>query len=199
MDNNSNDYGWRGYRHPLDRNYGNQKPFDAVSTVDPLVARQEKQKLDNRQATPVRLPPHLFIPEGAESLDIRVAADIGALTTTPTLLMEFQCPQGAQTHFISYAIFSDGSLAQNQQFIPEVDGRRVFPFQGDPQDNFKINLGLAPDLSNNSLIACQLTMNPGEKLQWKVINTNVIDIAMGVRMVGYVDRSMQRVQGRVGG
>jgi hypothetical protein len=192
-------YGWR---HPMagqSPNYGNQKPFDAVATVEPENAALNSQKLDNLQATPVRLPPHLFIPEGAESLDLRVAADIAPTGSTPTLLMEFECPANATCHFISYAVFSDGASAANQEFIPNVDGRRVFPYQGDPQDNFKINLGLAPDLSNNSLIQCQLSIQPGDKLQWLVKNTNLVNLAMGVRMVGYIDRSMMRVQGRVGG
>ena len=195
----SEDYGWRKSQQGSQRNYGNQKPFEAVGTVDPSQLKQNHQQLDNRSATPIKLPPHLFIPEGAESLDIRRAADIAAATATPFKLMEFECPQGATCHFISYAVFSDGGLATTQEFIPRVDDRRVFPFQGDPQNNFKINLGLAPDLSNNSLIQCQLTINPGEKLQWYVINTNGVDIAMGIRMVGYIDRSMTRVQGRTGG
>lgn len=196
---NSNDWGWRKVQSGLQRNYGNQKPFDAVGTINPDQLKKDHQQLDNRKATAVRLPPHLFIPEGAESLDLRRAADIAANTSAPFLFLEFECPLGATCHFISYAIFSDGNLANTQEFIPRVDERRVFPYQGDPQNNFKINLGLAPDLSNNSLIQCQLTINPGEKLQWYVVNNNAVDIAMGVRMVGYIDRAMTRIQGRTGG
>lgn len=198
---NDDNFNWRKVNRDIERDYGNHKPFEfeAVITHDPSDAFKDKQQLDNLKAIPVRLPPHLFIPEGAESLDIRRAADIGALTTTPFKFMEFECPQGATCHFISYAVFSDGNVASLQEFIPRVDERRVFPFQGDPQNNFKINLGLAPDLSNNSLIQCQLTLNPGEKLQWYVVNGNAVIIAMGVRMVGYIDRSMKRIQGRTGG
>lgn len=192
-------YGWRHPMSPQNPNYGNQKPFDAVGTVNPGDAAQNTQQLDNLRATPVRLPPHLYTPEGAESLDLRVAADVAPTGGGQTLLLEFECPPNATCHFISYAVFSDGAVATNQEFIPNVDGRRVFPFQGDPQDNFKINLGLAPDLSNNSLIQCQLSMQPGEKLQWFVKNLNLVNLAMGVRMVGYIDRSMMRIQGRSGG
>jgi len=185
--------------NPISRNYGRQKPFDAVASADAQQSLREKQSLNENKAAPIKLPPHLFIPEGAEALDIRRAADIAAGTTNPFLFMDFECPQGATVHFLSYAVFSDGGLAANQEFIPRVDERRAMPFQGDPQDNFKINLGLAPDLSNNSLITCQLTLNPGEKIQWYVKNLNAVDIAMGVRMVGYVDRTMLRVQSRTGG
>lgn len=195
----SNDHDWRKAYQGVSRNYGNQKPFEAVGTVNADQLTKQQQQLDNRLATPVRLPPHLFIPEGAEALDLRRVADIAAGTSTPFKFLEFECPQGATCHFISYAVYSDGNLANLQEFIPRVDGRRVFPFQGDPEDNFKINLGLAPDLSNNSLIQCQLTINPGEKLQWFLVNQSGVDIAMGVRMVGYIDKSMTRVQGRTGG
>ena len=196
---NRPDFNWRGSQDPIDRNYGREKPYTAVNTITADRAKIEKQKLDNRNATPVRLPPHLFIPEGAESLDIRRAADIGAGTVTPTLLMSFRSPKNATTHFISYAVYSDGALAANQQFIPRVQGRRVFPYQGDPNNNFRIDLGLAPDLSNNSLISCQLTINPDELFEWYVINTNLVDIAMGVRAVGYIDYLMKRVNSRTGG
>lgn len=195
----SNDFDWRKSQQGVGRNFGNQKPFQAVGTINPDQLRKEHQQIDNRMAQPVRLPPHLFIPEGAEALDLRRVADIAAGTVNPFKFMEFECPQGATCHFISYAIYSDGGLANLQEFIPRVDERRVFPYQGDPQDNFKINLGLAPDLSNNALIQCQLTLNPGEKLQWYLVNANGVDIAMGVRMFGYIDRSMTRVQGRTGG
>lgn len=193
------DYDWRKAHQGLNRNYGNEKPFEAVGTIDSEQLAKSGQQIDNRLATPVKLPPHLFIPEGAQSLDLRRAADIAAGTSDPFKFIEFECPQGATCHFISYAIFSDGNNATLQEFIPRVDDRRVFPYQGDPQDNFKINLGLAPDLSNNSLIGCQLTLQPGQKLQWYLKNLNAVDIAMGVRMVGYIDRSMTRVTGRTGG
>lgn len=190
---------FRNVMNPVERDYGREKPFDYVPSTTPEEAMRKKQSLNEARATPVEFPPHLYIPKGAEALDIRRAADIAALTLTPFLFMEFECPQGATVHFLSYAVFSDGNLALNQEFIPRIDGRRAMPFQGDPQDNFKINLGLAPDLSNNSLITCQVTLNPGEKIQWYLVNANAVDIAMGVRMVGYVDRSMLRVQSRTGG
>ena len=143
--------------------------------------------------------PDLFVPAGAQSLDIRVAADIAAGTVTPTSIMSFTCPIGAMTHFLAYAVFSDGTLAANQEFIPRANGSRAFPYQGDPNDNFKINLGLAPDLSNNSLIECQLTLNPGETIEWFVKNLNAVDVAMGVRMRGYVDYEQKRINARSNG
>ena len=199
MSNRNDDFDWRKINHPIQKQLSSNKPFESVETVTPNQRKGFQQNLDNKHATSINLPPHLFTPEGAESLDIRVAADIGANTITPALLMSFKCPPNATCHFLQYAVFSDGSLAVNQEFIPRVDGNRVFPYQGDPNNNFKIDLGLAPDLSNNSLIQCQLTIQPNQTVQWFVKNLNAVNIAMGVRMVGYIDYSMKRIVGRVGG
>lgn len=198
MSEKDNKFGWGNYTHPMSREIIGS-PSNAVSGVTPAQAAQRRPIENMRGAMPIDLPGHLFTPPGAESVDIRVAADIAALTTVPTLLMSFRAPKGSVTHFISYGIFSDGSLAANQEFIPRVNGRRAFPYQGDPQNNFKINLGLAPDLSNSSLIQCQLTLNPDEVVEWYVTNLNAVDIAMGVRMVGYVDYSQKRINARSGG
>jgi hypothetical protein len=195
---NNRHYGWGKLNQPVEPNFGKGKVRGTVSVSD-QTKMARKASVEHQTPTPVQLPHHLFVPAGAESLDIRVAADIGASTLAPTLLMDFQCPKGAVCHFIQYAVFSDGALAANQQFIPRVDGKRAFPYQGDPNDNFKINLGLAPDLSNNSLIQCQLTLNPTEKIEWFVINANLVDVAMGVRMVGYIDYGQQRINARSGG
>ena len=195
---NGNDYKWGGYRHPMNRNIGGRKFEQATSVGDGKhVARQES--IQPKNPVPVQLPPHLFVPADAQVIDMRRAADIAAGTTDPFLLMSFTCPKGAVAHFTQYAVFSDGALAANQEFIPRSAGARAFPYQGDPNDNFRINLGLAPDLSNNSLIQCQLTINPGEKVEWFVKNTNAVDIAMGVRMVGYIDRDQKRINARSGG
>lgn len=195
-----NSYGWRQHQNPIAREL---RPKSKLA--DPTLGMSQRQ-VQNRQSvedierpTSISLPSHLFVPPGAESVDIRVAADIAAGTTVPVSIMSFTAPKGSVTHFIQYGVFSDGSLAANQEFIPRVDGRRAFPYQGDPNNNFKIDLGLAPDLSNSSLIQCQLTLNPGETVEWFVKNLNLVDIAMGVRMVGYVDYSQKRTNARSGG
>lgn len=191
-------YNWRKFQHPIQREYGRQKPKESVTISTPRENARQEANTEFLHPTPIQLPPHLFIPAGAESLDIRVAADILA-GSVETLLMSFICPKGATCHFISYAVFSDGTTAALQQFIPKVDGRRVFPYQGDPNDSFKINLGLAPDLSNNSLIQCQLGINPDETIAWFVNNAHAVDISMGVRMVGYIDYTQKRINARTGG
>jgi hypothetical protein len=145
----------------------------------------------------VSLPDHLFIPKTGQSVDIRRLANVPPATTVD--LIVFTAPPGQKTKFIGYGVFCDALLFNLINFIPTVNGKRIFPFHGDPQVNFKIGLGLAPDLSNSAMINCQLDMNPGEVLKWTFTNNDLVDVAAGVRMVGYVDVTVIRTAGRFGG
>lgn len=175
---------------------GNDDVFGAMSTNDKSTSA--KAQAAALKKTPVEFPPHLFIPEGAQSLDFRRVINLPSPNTNYELF-SFTAPPGAVTRFISYGIFNDGNAAADYNFLPLVDGSRIFPYHGDPSDNFKIYLGLGPDLSNTSLIPCQLYLQPGQRLQWLVTNTSGVDTSMGVRMVGYFDTAQQRVTGRFGG
>lgn len=145
----------------------------------------------------VNLPDHLYIPPGAQSLDMRNLFDVAAGATIDVI--RFTAPLGGGiTRILSYGIFNDGLLAANFDFIPTVDGRRVYPFQGDPLDNFRIYLGVSPDLSNSSLIPGLLDLAPGQTLVWQAQNRSVVTTTMGVRVTGFIDRDKQ-VQSRFGG
>lgn len=147
--------------------------------------------------TAVSLPPHLFIPGDAQSVDIRNLANVDPGTTVT--LLTFRGPQGMLTKFINYAVFCDALLFDLINFVPLVNKRRVFPYHGNPDRNYKIGLGLAPDLSNNSLIACQLDLQPNDLVEWQFTNNDTVAVAAGVRMTGYVDQSTIRKTGRFGG
>ena len=73
----------------------------------------------------------------------------------------------------------------------------MLPFTLDP--TFKINLGLAPDLSNNSLFRAHFFMNPGDLFEWTVVNSDAVDVSAGVRMTGYIDYTETRANERFGG
>jgi hypothetical protein len=175
----------------------NQKSLMAVP-ITPSEQIAQDRAIKNQVPLKVQFPDHLFVPDGAESLDIRRVANVTDGTVNAEF-MSFTAPQGAKVHFIAYSVYSDGQTAANQEFIPRVDGRRVFAYHGDPNNNFKIDLGLGPDLSNANLITCQLTLNPKEKLTWSLTNNQGVAIAMGVRMVGYLDYTQTRVNARAGG
>lgn len=174
----------------------NLKVFGAKAAITPKeVKKKEMHAIAPK--TPITLPRHLFIPEGAESIDIRRVLNLPS-PTTDQLILRFVAPPGAYTKFISYGVYNDGDDAANYQFKPMVDGNRIFRYHGDPLNNYKIDLGLAPDLSNNSLIPCQLTLEPGQILEFFVTNTSGVDTSMGVRMVGYFDTQSTRVTERFG-
>jgi hypothetical protein len=194
------------YRQGFNQNYPSANPeqsvganddvFTAMATTEKGTAAKAAESSARR--TPVEFPPHLYIPDGAQSLDFRRVANIPTATVNYELF-RFVAPPGAVTRFISYGVFNDGNAASDYNFLPLVDGSRIFPYHGDPADSFKIYLGLGPDLSNTSLIPCQLYLQPGQTLQWLVTNTSGVDTSMGVRMTGYFDTAQRRVTGRFGG
>jgi hypothetical protein len=145
----------------------------------------------------VQLPRHLFVPEGAESVDIRRAFSVTAGTSID--ILRFVAPPGARTYFLGYAIFNDALTFANVDFIPTVNGSRILKYHGDPQSNFKIALASTVDLGNNALSPIQLALNPGEVLNWRAVNNETVDVVMAVRMVGYIDSTNTRTNLRFGG
>jgi hypothetical protein len=188
------------YDQPFNTGF-EQKPKDVIASR-PTVSQSD---LDQQQAAganqqtpiPVSLPPHLFYPKTAQTVDIRRLAQVSPATTTN--LIVFTAPQGVRTNFMGYAVFSDAFSFDLINFVPTVNGARVFPYHGDPQANYKIGLGLAPDFSNGSLIQCQLLMNPNDVLVWQFTNNDVVAVTAGIRMVGYVDGTIVRGTPRFGG
>src|SRR5690606_1256312 len=108
-------------------------------------------------------------------------------------------PTGVFVKFIGYGVFFDALMFDLINLVPSVNGLRVFPFHGDPNSKFKIGLGVGSDLSNTNIIQCQLDLQPNDLLEWTFTNNDVVDVAAGVRMVGYFDQSTQRKIGRFGG
>lgn len=193
-----------GVKHPFqtyDSNFKSElaRPFEpfaasAVADKNDQIKRQENSNF-NPQA--VALPPHLFIPADAQSIDIRNLANVPAGTTIS--LLKFKCPQGSLVKFINYSVFFDALLFNLINLVPKVNGQRVFPYHGNPQQNYKIGLGTGQDLSNANLISCQLDLQPNDEIEWTFTNNDTVDVAAGVRMVGYNDKSTIRKTGRFGG
>ena len=145
----------------------------------------------------IRLPSNGYLPEDAQAIDMKNLFDVTAGTSET--LIDFTAPPGGMTRLTHFAIFNDGLLATDFDFFPRVNGRRIFPFIGDPLDNFRIYLGVGPDINNTSLIHSPITLQPGQRLTWVAENRAAVDTTMGVRHVGYFDRSSERRQVRSGG
>lgn len=150
----------------------------------------------------VQFPDHLFPPKGVSTLDVRRVATLNPAETVT--LIDIVCPANARMRITHYAIFNDGNLEQDYLFVPEVDGRRVYPWHGindDPNNPnvFNIRLGLSPDLANQALIMGPLDLQPGQRLTWTVTNNSLVATDMGVRVVGFLDYSSKRVPVKFGG
>ena len=171
---------------------------DYLKTVQMSREGEKGRNIKTEKPTEINLPKHLYIPAGAESLDIRRVINVPPATVDYEL-MSITAPAGSQMVFTNYGVYNDGDNGINYEFRPSIDGSRIFRYHGDPTQNYKIYLGLAPDLSNASMIPCQLTLLPGQTLKWLITNTSTVNSSMGVRMTGYLDTSSIRVQSRFGG
>ncbi len=168
----------------------NNNPALTVPT-ETVQAAQASATVKDVSVVPVSFPKHLFIPEGAESLDLRRVVSIpGGMVDY--LLMEFTAPIGALTRFIGYGVYNDGYDANDFTFLPTVDNSRIFRYHGDPMHDYRIALGLAPDLGNEAIIPCQVTLQPNQTLRWYISNRGAVAANMGVRMIGYFDTSSTR-------
>jgi hypothetical protein len=170
----------------------------SVFGASPIAGAQDIAKraaASNTDATAVSLPPHLFIPGDAQSIDVSELANVPPATTVN--LMTFKGLKGGLVKFIGYAIFNDALMLALINLVPRVNGVRVLPFHGNPNLNFKLGLGLGPDLS--VLIPVQLDLQPGDILTWDFTNNDVVDVAAGVRMSGYFSQDIIRKTGRFGG
>lgn len=155
----------------------------------------------------IEFPRHLYPPAGAKGIDIRRACIFPAGTTNE-LLMKFVCPQGSVAHFISYGLYSDALFFNDIEFIPMVNGSRVFPYHGTPvdipgtngqQQYFKMALGLGANLSNACLVGGELILQPGQSIEWYAKNLGAVETVLGVRMVGYFDASLGVSSSKFGG
>lgn len=146
----------------------------------------------------VKFPSHLFPPRNVASFDARKVCSIDPTGTGRYELFRFQVPQGACLVLTHYAIYSDALDASLISFSPEVDGNRVWPYHGDPSSNFKMNLGLAPDLSNVALIEGNMILQPGQTFVWWLTNTQTVPAIMGARLKGYFDQANRLQSGSFG-
>ena len=135
----------------------------------------------------VNLPSHIFIPEDAESVDARRCVEISKNTDKPVEILRIEAKEGEYFRFIKYAVFTDAELAENIEFIPKLNGKRILRQHGTPDKNmnYRISLGLSPDISEGALISCDINLKPHNVLTWEVYNKSDVDIPVAVRMVGY--------------
>ncbi len=178
----------------------NQKPLKQVVVSAPKTEKEMIGVAEGEAPLPthVSLPPHLYVPESAQTIDISRSC-IVLPGTIREVLMSFTAPDGVITNFLQYGIFNEGEEADLFEFIPEVNGNRVFPYHGDPNSNYRISLGTGFDLSSISLKTAYLPMQPLSEIAWRVTNISTTSVVMGVRMTGYYMSQEIRGSTRFGG
>jgi hypothetical protein len=177
---------------------GNRKIFDPARTMSEGEAAKKVESYQ-RFVQPVDLPRHLFIPDGAESIDQRDVWNI-VPATVDFEIFRFVAPEGSITKFISYGVFNDGLLAADYNFKPLVNGNRILRYHGErlADSYYRISLGLGADLSAACMIGCNIELQPGDVLQWLVTNNSAVDTSMGIRMSGYFDTQQRRATPKFG-
>lgn len=175
-------------------------PKDIVKALEQLGLGDVFKALKSKLNTPF-----VNIPDDGESFDLRrvVSADAGTVNAT---LLTFKPPVGQEAIITGYGIYSDAQFAAFTNFIPTLEGRRVFPYHGTPTviDNstvlpYRISLGLAPDLSNESLIECALRVKATQTFKWTITNTSAVPQVMGVRFKGYLRPVSEQRNYKIGG
>lgn len=156
------------------------------ATSPGLIIFEAARAILNRlaQAVKVSLPENHYSPEGSDQFDIRVA---GTLTPGSTeTLMSFKADTSQTVRMIRYGMYTNILQAANVDFYPTLNGSRILKYHGDPNDDFRLNFSVGPDLTENSLIPCDILVRPGEVIAWKVTNRGTVSANIGVRMRGFL-------------
>lgn len=156
--------------------------------------------MENQNINIVSFPDHLFIPKGAESVDVRILQEIPRNTLDRQRLVTLKAKQGESIFIIAYAMYTDAEFAKDIEFFFKQDKSRILRYHGVPNDElnptaYNMSLGVSAYLDNAALIPCQIVIGAGQELTIDVVNCDPdLDTPMGVRLFGYVmkNNSTQR-------
>ena len=170
------------------------------------VAPPEAPRIDLQLPQPVQLPLNYAVPDGAESLNLwRIDTLADATSFVARTVFTFVAPSTGITRIMYYSLYSSVGVGDKRvSFLPRKDGTRVYPYHGDPEENYALfsTGSTAESMGSNSLMYAPLTLLPGQTLTWSVIVRPQGDPPVplpvgslaGVRLVGYVDQDVERHQ-----
>lgn len=195
--------------------YGEEIPYKGNSSLGPkskpsqganplsMIAQIMEQGLSRierllSQGVQVKFPDNVSAPVGSDSLDLRRLPNVPAGSTNLEIF-RYVVPQGVYVKITQYGVFTDILNGEEFAVIPRVNGNRILPNHGDPNLNFAINLSLGPDLTNSSLVDCEIYLKPNDVLTWSAKNTSAIDAPIGIRVVGHIDKTNKIGNSNFGG
>lgn len=165
---------------------GGSGSVNLLALINPLMAIQKLgESILNALANRIKIvfPENYYPPVGSETVDFRALESVAAGIEFE--LFKFTCPEGMTFRFSKYALFTDILLAVDVDFIPLIDGNRILRYHGDPNFNFKMNLAIGPDLSDNCCIPCDFELRSGQTLSMVVKNNSATPSPVGARFFGY--------------
>lgn|GEM_PF-2198078 len=184
--------------------WGNSRASDPFASVAPMSPETFEESRNRYEfAVPVILPRTTYAPEGARTIDFRrvISVPAGAVNVD---LMGYVCLPSATTVVYFYGLILPAGGFPDVEWHPTVDDQRVLQYHGSPGANVSpnpathLNTATGIDFSAPSLARCQLLLQPGQALRWRVTNNTVAPVDMGVRMVGYMDSSQQLLSSKFG-
>lgn len=140
----------------------------------------------------VYLPENIYNPDGSETFDI-MRLQLTNANTKETVL-EYTAGNQQTIRFTRYGIFNNKTFGAEVRFYPTINGKRILVFHGDPLDNFSLYLSVGVDLSENAMIPCDITLNPGDTLKWEAENISGVNGEFAVRMRGYIVNTHKKVK-----
>lgn len=151
-----------------------------------------------KEGVKVTLPDNVAAPIDSDSVDLRrlVLVESG---TNGEVIFRFKAPKGTNVLITNYGVFTDILSGQEFKVVPKVNGSRILQYHGDPNLDFSINLSLGPDLTDDSLVPCQIHLRPEDVLTWEASNGSDNAAPIGVRIKGHVDKSGGNRTGNFGG
>jgi hypothetical protein len=171
-------------------------PFDAVLPTTPEVVKKVRDTYEN--AVPIILPRQMAAPEGARTIDLVKVITVPDATTLD--IYQFQCRPGSTTIIFGYSLWSSAVFGSDLIWTPTIDGRRVLQNHGAPSANgvniIQTPVGNADQME--SIISCQILMEPGQIFKWTATNNSGAPVKMAARTVGYFDMSQRLTSSKFG-
>jgi hypothetical protein len=191
-----------GYKknNPNNPDYSRFSPKEIIDAIMQSDFGKIFKTIENKLTTPFE-----NIPQNGESVDIRRVSDTLA-GTNDELFLSFRPPRGFEAIITGYGIFSDAQFAAQAEFIPRLNGSRIFPYHGTPTNManplilpYRISLGLGPDLTDVALIECSLRVKETDIFTWNLTNSSIVTQTMGVRFKGYLRTVNEMRDYKIGG
>lgn len=190
---------YSGERIPQPKSQQQKSSANPVAQLFNALLNETKEAVSLlKEGVQIKLPDNVAAPIDSDSVDLRRLVLVES-NTNSEVIFRFQAPKGTNVLITNYGVFTDILSGQEFKVTPKVNGSRILQYHGDPNLDFAINLSLGPDLTDDSLVPCQIHLRPNDILTWEASNLSANAAPIGVRIKGHVDKSGGNRTGNFGG